>query len=113
MQKNYKEILVQILTIINYPNNKEKFFFDFENLNKQEALVNILDRLPSETQEKVKNDPEEMKGVIAQEEYDQELLKVSEDALAKFIEDIYSTLSTKQIDQIEKLLNLELLQDPN
>lgn len=106
MQKSYKDVLLQILKIINYP-DIEKFVSEFEMLNYLDAMANILPHLSSEVREYIKinhANPEKIKRVIPQELYLQELIKVSAEALNQLIKDITPTLNLQQKESIEKLL---------
>ena len=107
MQHSFGNILLNILEIIRYTNDKEKFILEFENLNQEEAILNILERLPDEIQEKIRaNDNiDEIKQYINQEEFIVELRKVSGEALGNFIEDIAPTLTLDQSERILKLIS--------
>ena len=107
MQKNFNELLLEILTIIDYPNDKNKYLKDFEEMNHAEAMTNILERLPSDIQEKIKAvhyDKNEVIKYIDQNEYLSEIIKVSEDALIKLLDDISTTLTEEQKNKIQLLL---------
>ncbi len=107
MKPTYTDILLEILTIIKYQNNKEKFVKEFEALNRLDAMACIIDTLPGYVQEKIKssnNDVEEMKKLIPTNEYIVTYEKVSVEALRKFLEDISSVLTLQQKEQITKLV---------
>lgn len=106
MQQSYRDMLLQILQIINYP-DKEKFASEFENLNYLDAMANILPFLSSEVREYIKinqANPEKIMGYIPQDLYQKELIQVSADALTNLIKDIMPTLNGQQKDSISKLL---------
>jgi hypothetical protein len=107
MQKTYRDILSEILQIIHY-RDKEKFITEFENLNYLDTMANILPMLSGEVREFIKinhADPEKIKQYIPQELYLQELIKVSADALNRFIEDIRPTLNGAQKESLANLLS--------
>ncbi len=108
MQQNYKDTLLELLTTINYPNNKEKFIAEFEDLNRVEVIANILEKLPKDIQEKIQagdNDYENIKKYIHQDEYLAEITKVSAEALKKFIEVISPLLTLQQKQQVDKIVH--------
>lgn len=110
MQRNLKDIFLEILNIINYSKDKDKFFKEFEELNHTEAMLNILERLPLETQERIKAIKDQQEVIeaiqkhVTREEYVPELIKVSNQALGQFLKDIEHTLSVDQKQKIAKLL---------
>ncbi len=107
MQPSYNDILSELLSIIGYPNSNQKFAAEFEELNRLEAIANLLDELPIEKQEKLKtgiNDPNEFKKYVSDEAYFTEMTKVSRDAITKFIEVISPLLSLKQKQQVNHLM---------
>src|SRR5579862_3274305 len=99
MQKNFSELLLEVLTIIDYPNDKNTCIKEFEELNNAEAMFNIFEKLPSDIQKKIKaaqyNEAEVVK-YIDQNEYRSELIQVSENALVKLLNDISATLTKEQ-----------------
>ena len=106
MNKSYRDILSEILQIVNYQ-NKEKFVAEFEGLNHLDAMANIMPSLSSDVREYIKinaSDPEKIKKYIPQDLYIKELTKVSADALKNFIIDISSALTIKQKQEIAALL---------
>src|SRR5258708_2607525 len=106
MQHSYRDMLLQILQIINYP-DKEKFVSEFENLNYLDAMANMLPMLSAEVREYIKinhADPEKIMSYIPQDLYQKELIQVSADALTKLIKDITPTLSGQQKESLTKLL---------
>lgn len=106
MEKTYKDALSDLLEIINYQGDREKFVDEFLNLNQKEALVNLIEKLPEETKMELENssDPLLLEKYISKEEIAEEYTKVSAKALAKFIEAVSSTLNDTQKDKISNLL---------
>ncbi len=106
MQKSYRDMLLDILHIIQHP-NKEKFVTEFEYLNYLDALTNVLPKLTPEVREYIKlnhADPEKIKQYIPQELYLQELISVSADAISQLIKDITPTLIGQQKESLSQLL---------
>jgi len=106
MQQSYKDILLQILDIINYSHDKENFIDEFERLNREETIVNLLDKLPEDIQMKIKdaNDSNELKKYINLEDYIAELTKVYAESLGKFIDNIAPSLNEEQKDKISDII---------
>lgn len=104
MQLTFRDVFLKILEIIKYPNNKENLVSEMEKMNMEEALVNILDRFQPDVQEKIRNNPDEIKNLVTQNEYTEELKKVATNALLKFIDDITASLTQEQLDQIDNVL---------
>ena len=116
MQHNYNNILLQLLDFIKYPNNKEKFVTEFELLNHGETLVNLMDRLPRDIQEKIKTDqigPDGVKQYITEEEYLKEFINVSREELRKFIDEMSPLLTLKQKEHIVILISRNNQEDIN
>jgi hypothetical protein len=107
MQKNFHEVLLEILTLISYPNDKEKFVKEFEELNHMETVANLLEKLPQELQEKVQKNKvtqEEIRQHIPDEDYLAELTNVSGKALIKYVEVIMPQLSVEQREKVQQVL---------
>lgn len=107
MQRTFSDVLLELLTIIKYPNNKQKFVKEFEELNHGEALANLLDRLPGMIKAKIKTNggkPEEIKKYIDPDKYIAEVTKVSAQALVNFVNVISPLLTLHQKEKITALL---------
>ncbi len=107
MQQTDKDLLLKILDIIDYSNDKAVFVDKFSELNRQEALLNLLERLPKDVQEKMSSseDIAEVRKVISSESYALELATVSAEALGSLINNVTPTLSDDQRNQITALIN--------
>lgn len=106
-QRAFNDVLLELLYIIKYPNNKGKFVKEFEELNHTEAVVNLLDRLPGSIKVKVKmrgKTQEEIKQYIDPEKYKAEVTKVSAQALVKFVNTVSPLLTLDQKERITALL---------
>lgn len=109
MKKNFPDVLLEILNIIQYPNDKEKYVIEFEELNRTEALANLLEDLPLEIQEKIKETNEYEKGIeikkyLQDEVYFAEVTAVSEEALARLIESLLPNLTSEQQENIRTVV---------
>ncbi|HWY80166.1 MAG TPA: hypothetical protein VNW29_07450 [Candidatus Sulfotelmatobacter sp.] len=107
MNKSIKDILIEILTIAGYPNNKNNFIVEFEKLNLLEAMMHIYDSLPLEKQLQIKeysNDPYAIKKIIPQEIYVNELKKITRHALQDCVKDFAPALNPYQKEKIAKLV---------
>lgn len=106
MQRSFRDVLFDFLIIVRYPNNKQKFIAEFEQLNHMETVANLLDRLTPEVQNKVKENEgniEEVKKYLPTEEYLSELTKVSSQALLNLVKVVSPLL---KLDQKQKVANL-------
>ena len=108
MQPAHNKLLVEILEIIRYTKNKEKFILEFEAMNHLEAITNLLEKFPSNIREKIKliafkNKPELIKDYISSESYREEVTKVAEKELKAFIEVMTPILSFDQRQKIHQL----------
>jgi len=107
MSKNFHDVLLEILAIIHYPRNKAKFVVEFEEMNHLETVVNLLEKLPLEMQERIKageRNEEMVKKYIPDEIYISELTNVSSKALVKLIEAVSPLLKLEQKQKVVQLL---------
>jgi hypothetical protein len=107
MQRTINDVLLDLLHIIKYPNNKQKFVKEFEELNHGEALVNMFERLPGPIKVKIKvggAKPELIKKYIDPQKYAAEVTHVSSQALVNFINVVSPLLTLDQKQEITKLL---------
>jgi hypothetical protein len=104
---SYKDLLLDILKIIGYQNNKEKFATEFELLNQLDAVASIVDTYPADIQEKVKacKTADEIGQYIGVNEYQQAYITVSRDALQDFLASIVNTLTIAQKQRIINLIS--------
>lgn len=106
MALTLNELLLKVLKIIKYPNNKEAFVKEFEQLNYMEALSNCLDKLPKDVRDKIKTykSKEEVLRQIPEDVYLSEIMKVSKEAFGKFLEAVSPLLTFDQKEKIIKLV---------
>lgn len=106
MPVSVKDILIEILTIAGYPNNKEIFATEFESLNILETMTHVYDSLSKENQDQIKaniNDPDALQRFIPQEIYRSEFIKITREALTECIQDMLPALTPNQKERINKL----------
>lgn len=115
MQKTQR-ILYKILAIIEYDKDKDKFVEEFETLIKVDALLNVVDTLPDNIKRKTefnKEDYENLKRQVPQEEFSREVEKITEKELKKYIAFISPDLTEEQREQIEQLLRQQQSKRPH
>src|SRR5438874_1028197 len=110
MQKNPKDIIMQVLTIIGYEDDNNALADEFIRNCEKQALIDLLQELPQEKQGQLKQqiaevtDQEQQKAIILEyitpEQYQEALQQASASAFEGFLEEITPTLSD---DQAEKL----------
>ena len=104
MKRTIKDVITEFLTIVDYPNDKEKFIAEFEQLNQVEAFTNVFETLPKDVQEKIKQSkPEEIEQYIPKEAYQQELIKVTSIAFGEQIKDTLPLLNSEQKEKVIQL----------
>ena len=107
MEKTFNDILLEILTIINYQNDKKHFVQEFQAQSYAETIANLIEKLSAETQTHIKNasdQAEEIKKNIDAEKFQEEFEKVSSQAMIDFLQAIDKTLTPEQQTKIEELL---------
>lgn len=110
-----RKIIVEVLSIIGYEDDKEAYAAEFIDLTEKQALLVCLQELPPDKQEAFKKqmsqatEEEHVKEVIKQyvsaEEYTEALKSASQDAFTKFIETLIPELDDEQRDQLQKYLH--------
>lgn len=115
MDKNTKEILLKILDIIDYPENKEQLINKFISACQQQALINLVESLPSNEQEvlrenlsKTKKQDEAQKILLedfSQEKIFEALKETTKKAFEDYIKDILPSLTVTQRENLQKYLS--------
>ena len=102
----YKELIVEILNIIGYQNDKSKFATEFELLNRIDAVGAIITSYPEIIQNRIKAclNAQELSHYIPQRTYEKAYIEITQKALQDFIISIEGTLSLKQIDKIKNVI---------
>ena len=107
MQTAPKELLIEILKIINYRNNREAFILEFEAMSYMEAMVDVVDQLPDDLAEKVKKgkfDAAWVKENISKEMYVDQVDKVFGKKIDGLIEAVSPVLNLAQKQKITELM---------
>ena len=102
-----KAILLRILEIIGYSEDKEKFATEFLQNVSMQSLLDLITSLPSDKQEEVKqkistlqNDPKAIGDMIklyfTEQQIEDALQNSSKNAVAEYIKAIANTLSEEQ-----------------
>jgi hypothetical protein len=107
MKTALKDIIIEILTIAGYSNDKEKYAAEFEELNLLKAMTHIYDTLPKEIQDKIKenmHDPYAIQQYIPQEKYIGEVIKVTRTGLSNLVKDIAPSLNLYQKEKVNALV---------
>src|SRR5947209_6150839 len=110
MQQDPKDIILELLTIIGYEDNKETYANDFIQNCEQQALIDALSALPTHQRDAFKqrmlwtHDQGRAKEIIAEyiapEQYKQALQKASADVFKELLEAVMPTLSREQVDKL-------------
>ena len=111
--KKQKEILLKILEIIEYSDNREEFADQFVNKIYLQSLSNLAKTLNPQEQDKLKENiksstdsddlEKSLKNYFSEEQMQKAISGATSDAMSKYIETINPTLIN---DQREKLLEL-------
>src|SRR5690348_8721689 len=120
MQRDPRDILIEVLTIISFQDDKEAYADRFIQNCEKQALLNVLSTLSEEKKQDFKQkmvgvtDQERAKQIITEyvipEQYNNTLKKTAETTFRAFIEVILPTLSKEQVDKLQSLLNASVLQ---
>ena len=111
MHQDPKDIILNILTIIGFTDDKEAAADEFIQNCEKQALLDILVALPVEKQDALKRqlagvkDQDQQKAIIAEyvssEQYQESLQKASATAFEGLIEEVIPTLSKEQTDKLQ------------
>lgn len=98
MYNRLPEILTSILNIIDYPGNRKVFIDEFQQLCRQQAVLDLISSLPKNEQEDIKQQvatmpsPEVGKQRVmahfTNEQYQQALEKATQTGFKKYITDM-------------------------
>lgn len=114
MQRNVKDIILELLHLIDFEDDKKAYADEFIQNCKKQALLNLLVALPQEKQNEFKQqiagitDQERQRTIIAAyvtpEQYEEALQKASQTAFAALIQEITPTLSISQLNTLQSYL---------
>ena len=108
-----KEILEEILNIIQFKDDKEKFMDQFFKNIKLQALLDLANTLPQDkkngfkSQIASKSDEEKASALVSlfpKDHIDKAVEKSTKEIFSAYISEIESTLSSQQRDEITKYL---------
>ena len=112
MSTNPKDILISVLDIVEYKDDKKKFINEFLYVSEIEALLNNLSALDSLKQEEVKaliaqDSSDKLQEYIdshlgSDEIFQKELAKVIEVAFKDFLTEVMPTLREDQKEKLKK-----------
>lgn len=111
---NPKEIILQVLEIIGYRDDREKFSNDFLGLILQKSINDLAEKLSEDKIEQLRQrlsltTPEKfeslLKDYFSKEELDASVRKVSENMFKEYIEEVSLTLNDTQRENLQNYLS--------
>ena len=109
-----KQQIIQLLTALDYANDKEKFATDFLNLCHQETISELLSKIPKDKLEQLnkhaanKNSESivgEIKQYIPDDEYQRAFKAVVLRNIDEALNEVLPVLDQQQLDKFETSLN--------
>ncbi len=116
MNKDPKQIILQVLEIIGYTDNKEKFANEFLGLILQKSINNLAEKLPQDKIDQLRQrisltGPEKfenlLKDYFSGEELNESVKKVSENMFREYLEEVKPTLNDTQKENLQKFLSAQ------
>ncbi|MBP9716836.1 MAG: hypothetical protein KBD51_02730 [Candidatus Levybacteria bacterium] len=110
---NPKEIILNVLEIIGYSDDREKFANEFLGLILQKSINNLAEKLPQNKLDQLRqrlslSKPEKLetllKDYFSGEELNESVKKVSENMFKEYLEEVGPTLSNSQKEDLQKYL---------
>ncbi|MBI4098218.1 MAG: hypothetical protein HY426_04235 [Candidatus Levybacteria bacterium] len=114
MNSNPKQIILQVLEIIGYSDDKEKYADDFLALCFQKAFVNLTQKLPQDKQDQltqrmslVSADKTEalLLEYFPKEEFENAIKEASRSTFEEYLKTIIPTLNEEQRSKLEAYLS--------
>ena len=114
MNTNPKQIILQVLEIIGYEDDKEKFANDFLSLCLQEALLNLTQELPQDKQDQLAQrmsliTPDKTEALLLEyfpkEKVEEAVKEASRSTFEEYLQTITSTLNDDQGNKLEQYLS--------
>lgn len=112
--KNSRNVLLKILTIIDYQDDKEVFVKELLKLCIQKALLDMLSAAPNNDKQKITKLSEEnldpielerkLKNIIGENIFNSSLEEAAEKIFSQYLKTIYPTLSTSQNKSLQLFL---------
>lgn len=108
-------VLLKILEVINYTEDKEGFTKEFEKNIKIQTIFDLVRSLPNEKQDELKkrlievdDNPEKtveiLKEYFSADKIQEEIENITKNSFSEYIETILPTLSASQTDSLQKIL---------
>jgi len=114
-KKSSREILLEILTIIDYKDNKDAFISKFLKLCMKKSLLDILLVASDNDKQKIIElsetnlTPEQLEGklkdIVGKDILNSNLEKSTKEIFSQYLETLYPTLSTSQNQSLRTYLN--------
>jgi spermidine/putrescine-binding protein len=109
-----KSFMLKILDTIGYADDRENFSDEFIKNTNLQSLSNLIQTLPSDKQDEVKqkltensNNPEVVTSILtkyfSQPEIQQSLQKAAQDMMSDYLQSINNSLSIEQKDNLTKV----------
>lgn len=111
---NPKEIILQVLEIIGYQDDREKFSNDFLGLILQKSINDLAEKLSQDKIDQLRQrlsltTPEKLETLLkeyfSKEELDSSVRKVSESMFKEYLEEVSPTLSDTQRENLQNYLS--------
>lgn len=99
-------LLEEILTVINYPSDKDVFIREFEALTILEAMTIVYKQLPEDKQQLIQEHSDNTELLIREipkELYEDAYLQVAKRELKAFIQSFYAHLDNDQKQQLDSI----------
>lgn len=105
---NDRDTVLRILEAIDYSDDKEAFVDEFLKNVQQQAFINLVQALPQDKQEEIKNEfatenPEIVKKYFTEEQIQQSLEDTSKNAVMEWLQTINPTLADAQRQKLVDL----------
>lgn len=111
-----RDVLLQVLNIIGYSDNKEEFISKFLQLCEQQALINMINSLPEDRRSSLEsalskqNSPENITAILdkylSKKDLAQAVQKATEDTFKSYLQSVIPTLSNSQRKDLDSLLKV-------
>lgn len=117
MNHDPKQIILQVLEIIGYEDDKEKFANKFLSLCLQKALVNLTQELPQDKQDQLTQRmsltaPDQMQNLLSQyfpkEKFETAVKEASRSTFEEYLKTIIPTLNEEQRSKLEIYLSSQI-----
>lgn len=117
MNQNPKQIILKVLEIIGYEDDKEKFANEFLSLCLQQALVALTQTLPQDKQDQLTQrssltPPDKMEELLLEyfsaEKLQEDIKEASRTTFEDYLKEIIPTLNENQKNKLEQYLSSQV-----